>query len=166
MYHKIFYLCFFGDKLSCITTKYFTPRNSCDFLSTLVILYNLQTGLSNCLFLLSCHLHILKTLLVPKLIPAICTSLFTSLHSNFSSFTTVLISFPFRISSIQFFNVPFNPPMYSSFHTNLCGTLSYASSFIYLFIYLFIFWSDGWADCIYMQSAHPSVCMCVSVCLF
>ena len=34
-------------------------------------LHHLQTDLCNCLHLLSCHLRILRTLLVPKLIPVV-----------------------------------------------------------------------------------------------
>ena len=55
------------------------------------------------------------------------TPLFTFFHSKFSSFTIVLISLPFRWSSIQFFDVSFSPPVYSNFHSNLCRTLSNAS---------------------------------------
>ena len=60
---------------------------------------SLQTDLCNCLLLLSCHLHtILKTLLVPKLIPVV---LYFSLASILIFQPFLLFSFPFLSGSFS-----------------------------------------------------------------
>ena len=56
-----------------------TPRNLSGFLSSLVSSYYLQTDLSNCLLLLACHLRILNTLVVPKLIPVVLQFILSSI---------------------------------------------------------------------------------------
>ena len=122
----------------CLATFIYlvAPHNPCGFLSFLVILHHLQTDLCNCLLLLSYNLHILITLLVPKLIPVVLHFLFLS-----------ILIFHF-ILLFNFFHpvlyCSFNPPMCSNFHSNLlCLTSSNK----------------------YMQSAHPSFSYVISITL-
>ena len=80
------------------------PHNPCSFLSSLLILHYLQTDLCNCLLLLSCHLHILKTLSVPKLIPVVLFFSFSSIP-NFHPlllFSFALLSSSLPSSSLTF----------------------------------------------------------------
>ena len=81
------------------------PHNPCGFLSYFVILH-LQTGLCNCILLQSCHLHILKTLLVPKLIPVVLLLLLP----------TILIFHPLLLFSFPFF--PHFPVLKCSFQSS------------------------------------------------
>ena len=86
-----------------IILQLFSPYG---LLSSLIILHYLQTDLCNYLLLPSCHLHIrnwshnssfhsFHHVIYIYVIGAI-TPVFTSHHSGFSSFITVLISLPFR----------------------------------------------------------------------
>ena len=56
--------------ISCLPYSV-APHNPCGFSAFLEILHHLQTILCNCLLLLSFHLHIIKALLVSKLIPMV-----------------------------------------------------------------------------------------------
>ena len=85
----------------CLATFIYlvAPHNPCGFLSFLVILHHLQTDLCNCLLLLSCHLHILKILLVLlKLIPVILHFLLIAI---LIFHPLLLFSFPFLSGSLQ-----------------------------------------------------------------
>ena len=145
-YMALFCIKFYFPCLAPFTYRLYNsvdPQNPCGFLFFLVISHHLQTVLCNCLLLLSCHLHILKTLLVPKLISVVLQLLLLSI---LIFHPLLLFSFPFLSGSLPSSSLMFLSILQCVPISNSCAepyrmpflSLNICNPHIHLFLVLYL----------------------------